>query len=449
MGVFAYVKSIATEFAVLLVSAFCLSFTLANGFKAADGFEGLALVGGGVCVVLLAALYAAARSSRTLVPGSAAIAVATVAALVAAIAAGGGANVFEDASGNVLIVGVAAYLATLLAFVATRFRVGCAAYAVAGCIAIALIEFLFEAYLWAPAVAFPLAAIMLIVVRNYRIGLKGTASKRVSFLATSLMALAAALIAGLVAAAVFFLVVAPLNPPALEPKLLTEYLALEEIPRRGTNAELAVTNPDMTSALTNDSLVPSSEGDDRDKDTSQNQGAQDNPLTGSLQTFGSAIGYNIESATEAFNVITYNVPWYGWILIVLAVAAVLALPWGVKLLLRRRFYEKALQRPVRDYVVCIYERIVRDFERIGIQHTTMVTPYEFALACEREVADFANNPSRTNFMTVTYVFVKAGYASEALTAEELVSVHDFYRSFHKNCRAHLGTLKYLRKFFRL
>ncbi len=451
MSVRDYVKMIAGEFVLLLVAATALGYTVSSAFYASAPFMGSFVVPLAICGVLLAVLYAVSYSKRTLLVGGVALGVVLLVLLVLGIVAAGGANAFADSSDNAFLYVVVVALVALLSFAMTRNRMLAIAYAVIGCFASALVEFMFEEYhLWA-ALVFAFACVAYLIYQNYRLSLKGTVSKKTSFPAAAGTAIGASVLAGLLACGAAFTVLALANPSAAEIKLFTEYRAFEELPRRGTNAELAITDPDRESALVGDDTSDAQQDEDQDdeQDADQEDGNNENPLAASLQNLGSAIGYSIDGTTEMLNLITYNLPWWGWVLFVLAVIAIIALPIAIKLALRRRFYKRALGLSPRGYIETLYQRIVRDMGRMGIKRSPHMTPYEFAEMADRDMKGFSQNEKGVNFSLLTVIFMQASFGTEPLESEDLAAYQSFWNSFIKNCRAFKGTPRDALLFFRL
>ncbi len=444
-----YLVAALPEFALLLAACSALSFTVANGFEASAGLAGgLALVVA-VDAVVLAALYAVAFNRRTLAAGTPLFVVACAAA-VGGMVAVGGTDAFADEPGNAGLVALVAALVAVIGFAASRVRAGCALLAVAGCAACAVTELLFGEFHAVACVVFVGACAALFMYRTYSLGLRGTHTRHASFGAAALTCSLAALMAVGAACGVFFAIVEPLQPPTRDLVLVTEYLALEELPRRGVSQELAVTDPDLSSVVVGDRidyLEPDESQDDEEK-ADEEEGSEEEEQA-SLQVFASAIGYNLDSIQQLFAAVTHESVWWGWVLVALVVCAVVASPFCVKLLLRRRFYRKALALPPRAYVGRVYGRVVRDLGRMGLPHAASATPYEYAVLRSPELESFTANDARANFALLTHVYVKASYGREPLTEGELVAVDAFWRAFFANCRARLGRGRYLRLFFRL
>ncbi len=445
-----YLRMVIGEFILLFVATTALSYVVTSAFYASVPYAGNISVALVVCGVLLAALYAISYNRRSLIIGGIVLAAVLVALLMIGIVSAGGANAFDDSTDNLFLYIVICVVVTLLSFVCTRIRFTTIIFMVLGCLVCALIEFMFEEYHFIAVAVYVFACIAYLVYQNYRRGLKGTVSKRTSFVMSTVASVIAAVLAGLLCFGVVFGILVPLDLPAQDVKLFTEYRAFEELPRRGTNAELSITDPDLQSILINDETQEAEQDQEQDQQLeSDERNGNGSGFAETLQNLGSSIGYNFESTVEMFSLITFNMPWWGWIYVIIAVALIIAIPIVVKLLLRRRFYRRTLEKTSRGYVKTLYERILRDLGRCGIKRSDWATPYEFADAVEHETSHFSVNETNTNFSLLTLIFVKADYGIEPLSVDDVVAYHGFYRSFFKNCRAYVGLRRYIFLFFRL
>ncbi len=445
----AYLAAALPEFALLLAACAALSWTVAGGFEASAALAGSPLPVAAVDAAVLAALYAAAFSRRTLLAGVPLLVLACAAAVGGMVAAGGTAA-FADDPGNLGLVLLVSALVAVVGFAASRARAGCTLLAVAGCAACAVSELLFGEFHAVACAVFVGACAALFMYRTYALGLRGTRTRRASFGAAALTCALAALVAVGAACGVFYGIVEPLQPPARDLTLVTEYRALEELPRRGVSQELAVTDPDLTSVVVGDRIdyLEPDEAQDDVEEADEEEGSAEEQRS-SLQVFASAIGYNLDSIQQLFAAVTHESVWWGWVIVALVATAAVAAPFCAKLLLRRRFYRRALALPPRAYVRRVYGRVVRDLARMGMPRAASATPYEYAVLRAPELAGFAANDARAGFALLTHVYVKASYGCEPLTEGELVAVDAFWRAFFANCRARLGRGKYLRLFFRL
>lgn len=446
MSVRDYLRAAAGEYLIVLLAAAALSWNLSTAlYASAAGSPAAAAV---TCAVVVAALFAAVYDRRTLLWGGMGLGVIALACVAAAVVAGGG-SAFVDEEGNLFLFECAIVAVALAVFLLSRTKVGSIALACGGCVACGLVEYLYQELHFVSACLFVLACAMLVVWRCYRLALRGSVARKASFASAFGLAAGAAVLASGLALGAYFVIVAPLNPPAQEVKLITEYWALEEIPRRGTSEELALTDPDLTTALTNDTQnqVKQDETQDQQRDANQSQGVFQSIGSG-LSNFAAAMGFTPEGVRD-LRLVTNNLPWYGWVLIALLVLLVVFGPIALKKALRRRFYRKAEEAGPREFVIALYQRFTRDFARMGVPAYPSATPWEYALASERTLRTFSENEGNVAFSRVTEAFMRASFSRDDVTDEDVAACRSFYGSLYRNCRRFCGRVRYIWLFFRL
>lgn len=446
-----YLKGVLPEALILLAAATSLGYLFSTAFYATDGVDAAVPLALGACALLLAALYACAYSKRTALVGGVVLAVVLLAAFAITLVAGGGANVLQDYEGNTVLFMAVVVLTCIGCFLLSRRRVLCVLLVAGGIFAYGVIQYL---YLEGHVVAFFVfvaSGAALVMYRTYRLGLVGSVTRRTAFVPVFVFTALVALVAVGLSAGVYYLIVQPLDPAAQEIKLITEYRALEELPRRGVSEELSITNPNMTSTVINGEYSDADQDQDEDRETETDpQGnSVSEAMSSAVESIGSSVGYAADSAQSLFDLITFNQAWYGYLLLILLVAAILAAPVLLKRYLRKRFYQKARALPPAECVETLYLRFMRNFGRMGIQRGKHATPYEFAYQAQRDLAAFAENEEGASFMRVTLAFVRASFGEKEPTQQDLRACCSFYESFYKNSRTYLGTPKYLRLYFRL
>lgn len=445
-----YMKSILPEFILMLIATASLGYLFGTGFYAFEGIdyaEVLALV---TCAVLLVVLYAIAYTKRTAIIGGVVLGVALVLIFVINLVANGMENVFEDDVGNVFLYETVIVLTCIGVFLLSRKRLLCILMVVGGIFAYGVMQYLYQEGHVVAFCLFLFSGAAVIMYRTYRLGLTGTITRRTAFVPTMVFTSIAALAALGISLGVFYFIVQPLDPPAQEIKLITEYKALEELPRRGVNEEMAITDPDMTSTVLNGEYMDSQEDEtDQETETDPTGGSLSNSLQSAMQAIGSSLGQDDDSNNSLLDLITFNVPWYGWILIILLIVAIILAPIFIKRYTRKRFYEKAQALPPSEFVETLYLRFMRDFKRMGVKRGSQTTPYEFAYQTSHKLMGFANNEAYASFTRVSLAFVRCSFGGKEPTVADMNACSKFYESFYKNCRTFVGTPKYVRLYFRL
>jgi len=141
-----------------------------------------------------------------------------------------------------------------------------------------------------------------------------------------------------------------------------------------------------------------------------------------------------------------SAPWVRGALLALAVIAMLALPFGVKLLLRA-WARRSLQREQEPAVRAahIYLAILSRLGAVGIERDETMTPLEFLAANERDIVELTKPAGldENEWITLTDVYEKARYASLDPTEDELEACWRIYDALPACAREALGLRRYL------
>ena len=169
MSLGAYLKSSVWEFALLLVSCWCLGVVIMDGFYVDEWLQFGAAPLLSTAVLLLALYLAAWRHDR--MPVGIVATVVVVAVLVGgSMALSTAGSSYDDVFGNYLWAAVVVVLCTLAGFALTRTLAGAGAWFVVCIFLCSLVQALFET----GRVGFPFAvlvtALAMVVYRNFRIG---------------------------------------------------------------------------------------------------------------------------------------------------------------------------------------------------------------------------------------------------------------------------------------
>lgn len=445
-----YIISVLPEAILLVVVSTSLAYYFSTGFVAGEGISGCVPIALAVCAVLTAVLHAIAWSKRTALVGGVSLAVVLLVAFAIALAVGGGANVLEDTEGNLVLFASCVVLTCIGCFLLSRKVVLCALLVVGGAFACGVMQYLYQEGHAVSFAVFIVSAASLLMCRVYRAGLVGSLTRRTAFAPTAGFALFTALVAVGLSALVFFVVIAPLDSPALEVKLITEYKALEELPRRGTSETLSITDPDLTSTVLNGEFTDAQEDDtERETETDSQGTSVAESVQEARQSIGSSLGYAADGAVSLFDLITFNQKWYGFVLLIVLAVLVLVAPWVIKHVTRKRFLDNALLLPPRECVKTLYERFMRNFSRLGVGRAQSATPFEFAVNTQRELAIFSLDATDGGFMRVTSAFARASFGDKEPTSADIAACRNFYGSFFSNARKYAGVPKYIRLYFRL
>lgn len=444
-----YARNIIGEMVLSCLVAASLSYILLDGFNVAAWvqFGAVPFAVAALCVI---ALYALSYSKRTVRWGVPLYVVALVVlwGVCAVLTPGGG--LFVDDGNNLLIPFMCVTLTASCVYVLGRWRLGTALLLLAGVFLLAAIQFFYEGFWVAWDATFLCSATALIVLRNYRASVeRATSAEGVSFAAGFVVSVVAALVVAALGAGIWYGVIAPMKPGAVEVKLITKHKALETKLVRGTSAEYQLPDTSLTSDQTNDDERTT---DDLkiDQENGRPQGANAKAdETETSESAGTSLGVDLDSLDEQFNVLDW-VHYFRYALVV-ALCAVIAV-FLAYFLGRRWWRARRLARiqalPPSEQVVALYRFLMSRFARLGMGIAVGQTALEYARANEATMERFETAEGVT-FGELTRVYVGVAYGTGGATQEEANRFAAFYQGFWVAARKHLGTIRYLVKSIRL
>ena len=442
-----YLAAALGDFVLVALAAISLSFTVLDGFYVDPSlqYSPLPVLAAIVCLL---ALFAASSSKRFLLPGGIAYAVALfiVWGVCAALTPGGA--IFIDNETNYLIFSMVVTLVPTGCFLLTRTRVGTALLFVIGAFLIGLIQLFYERFelLW--TILFVIAALALIVYKHYERSLRiARGVEKVSFLpgfATAAAATAAAVGLGVL---VWFAIIAPLNPSAIDIKLITEYRALETVQVRGISDVYQTPNLEMTSDETNEDMRTT---DDIKEDLSGTPW----PATGEseeepeeTESDNAMLGIDLDSFLDAFDFQSNPQNWPLLIIVIVVIAAIV-----LYFVLRRVWREKRLAQfkelgPDKEFEQ-VFLFLMERFRRIGVTVPPGQTLREFGVSSTAAMRLY-NEESGVSFQKLANAYADLAYGKRSVGEAGVLSIESYYRGFWKACRKQLGNLSYFFKSFRL
>ena len=439
-----YLREHAAEMVLFAIMAAALSATMAECFfidSASPATVGLLL---GCVVVLTCACYAAASSRKAVLIGIPAIVGAVVVAYIV-LSFATPVQLFEDSYSNPVFMFHVAVLITLLLFLCTRRTPLFIAAFIIGAFLCSAVQFLYSQNHVLEAVAYLAAGAAIVMLRRGIAGDGAVLSGVAKRLGAPLAALAVALVALGAACLVFFLVIAPLNPPARELKLITERYALEEVHVSG-----------LTDILhTPDKNQDSRNRDDETKKTNQTDGSTDDAQgqgspepNGDDQSLGGGMSALGDVLSRALKYLQDN-----WIAVVLVFLLVLVVAYVLCVLLRRWLRKRALGRlgalgPAGE-AAGIYRYVCRGYELCGVYSRGSATPSELAANNQAATTAFENGAMPVDFRELTCTFERVVYGGQVPQEAELEQLRGYYRGFPACALRHAGRFKYIRLFFKL
>ncbi|MGN0968763.1 MAG: DUF4129 domain-containing protein [Oscillospiraceae bacterium] len=435
-----YLKNSITDFVLCTCITLALVSAICSGFVLTDKLSGSVIAVLALSAVLTFVLVLLSRSRKTALLGVAAAFVLVVIGLVYINMT----HPFTDETANsTFIFALVQVITAILVWLLTRSRPGTAALFLIGTVLCAGAHFLqFPIPVWslflflvAVSVSF-LWRVCIVSVQKADI----VSGSRKSFFLQSCIA---AVIALLLAGGVFFGIVRPLDPPALELRLVTELRSMELMQILGVSSTEIILDPDMTADVPPEETELGSESGQKESDALD---GQDQERSNEMPDFND-VKENISSALQqAASAVRYDSfePTWLWLLLLipLAVAGAYVLRYFLKKRWRSRI--RALSR--RDAVVNYYRFFLSRLGRIGLKKRPDCTLREFAGSIKVQTQPFEANG--ISFEKLTTVYEKVFYGRCSVSEEEYRSFEAFYDSFFRCLRRETGTVKYYLTAFR-
>ena len=442
-----YLKMCIWDYLLVCVAGVSLTYVVLDSFYINPSLQ-YSVLPGVIAVALVTALFLVAFNRRTARIGGVLVGLACVGGIMVAAAFSPSAFM-TDTEETYFYFAIVCVLVPLLSFALSRAHAGSVVLFGAGSFICAWMQFFYEFYELTWTLLFVISSLMLVIYKNYQLNARAATSvRKLSFTAGFLVALGAVIASVGVACLVWVCIISPLNPGALEIKLIQEYRALEEVPVVGTSSELMMPNMDLTSddlseqERTTDDLVEDEEG--------RQMPARAVPLQSTQEEqSGSFMGIDIDAITEIFDPKTYDEQTYPWFLLALLIIPIALIAYFVG---RRVYRTVRLNRirklPLNQQVEQLYLFIVKLFSRIGFAVPEGATLLEFARNNESSM-EYFQKEAGVSFVAITEVYVACTYGQKEATQAQVDKFVLFYKSFWKAARKMLGNMKYLVKSFRL
>lgn len=130
------------------------------------------------------------------------------------------------------------------------------------------------------------------------------------------------------------------------------------------------------------------------------------------------------------------------LVIILAASAV-----PMRMLLRKRWYQKVLTGSREQGVTLLYTYFLKRLGRLGLKRPQDMTLSEFAQDAREALTEFAVYDA--DFMRLTGIYQKVIYGGQQVSEKEFELFQDFYTEFLKNLKREMGSMKYLFAYFML
>ena len=442
-----YLKSIAWDFVLVAVASVALCYTLLNGFNVDPALQ-YGPIPGIVSAVCLLALFFVGSSKGTVLVGGVVYGIVVVVSWLAGAALSPADALTVDVETNYLIFAMVLTATPTACYLLSRNRAACAVLFVASAFLIGLIQLFYGRFEIVWTVLLVVSTLALMVYKNYQLALKEAMSvEKVAFLPGFAVAAGSALLAVGLGALIWVAIIAPLNPGALEIKLITEYRSLETVQVRGTSADYQIPNLDMTSDETNSDFRTT---DDAKEDAAgeriaANGAASSNPDNG--QSDGAFMGLDLDALQDSFDMQSNPQNWPLLLILILPLLLivgyfVLRRSWRV-----RRLNVMRTLGPDGEFEQ-LYLFLMSRFERIGVKVPDGQTMSEFAVSSKAAMYHF-EEVSGVEFKGLADSYSTLVYGIRPVTEGDVADLEAFYLGFWKGARRQLGNLRYFFSSLRL
>ncbi|MCD8199685.1 MAG: DUF4129 domain-containing protein [Coriobacteriaceae bacterium] len=465
-----YMKGRIGEFLLVWLATSATAEVALNGFYldemlATVGWAGRAAIVALICLILVFVLYAGTWRRSRLVAGIIAYLACCAVLIVVCLLLSTGENPYLDVEGNYFYFSLVVALAPALCFMLTRTLPGSAVWFVFSAFICAIMQALYESGELVASIVAVLAGLALIVHKNFGLGLE-RADVALASNPRRNFAVAAASCAAVVAAAlaIWFAVIAPLNPDVLDIKLVTDYRRLPVEEYKGTSEQQPELNFDYTSQNLVDGFPYTTDEPKEDENsdvevevTSELEQQLRNEIVGEQGGNSDATGggtrevIDQNSLEQQWDAVSYSwqFPWVVVliILITLVILAILAYFIGRRLLRRRRL-DRLLAQDAASGIEGMYLYLLSRLGRLGFKVQPGSTLLEFASRSEARM-DAITEETQVSFAALTEVYTSCAYGHYEPTEDDTVAFTAFYLRFWKAARAYLGTIRYFFRSFRL
>lgn len=454
-----FAKSSALDFLMTLVLALALGYAVLSGFESTlvmrTNIGLMALVIGGLLLIL----YAGGWSRGARVVSIVGVIVYAVAAMAVALfltapeALPFADGTVNDVEGNHVIFVIVLTVVGLLVYLLSRSRAGALVLAFLAVFTCGVVQYLFPEWIseeggFIVFVTCLVVSIMLVIYRRYVIGVTKTDHHaRLAFAQVFALGLGVCAITAGIAAALFALVIMPLNlqTPVLKP--FEHRIIPPIVDYTGAYDEYLVENPDVFTSLLNE----------KEDATSQNASGGSVPDEEQTETNSSPLMQFLQSMTifseddwtESFDPVSYDRLQVGIpIALVLVIVALLVL---VILRIRRRDVrlKRLREKPYAERVVFLYGFLLSRLKRLKLGKPETSTPLEFAFDSRKKLVPFTRKTGKVDLVEVTLIYQRAVYGSEEISAEDYAKVERYYRAFFNNAHRYMGTPRWLVQFWRI
>lgn len=258
---------------------------------------------------------------------------------------------------------------------------------------------------------------------------------RLSFFNMAVQNIAVTAVVTAAACGVYFGIIRPMHPPEAELKLITEEMSWDIVEKIGISTNMETENFDLFSNNLNDTLHKTNQKDDEQSDSSKEQSDSEDATSKNDD-----MQKKSQNRQSAFS-ISYDNDKSRILFVLLLVLAVLASPFAVKYMLRKRRREKIENMSPSDGAAYLYKYFLSKFPIVHIAKGKNVTVLEYARDNARELKHF-DTENGVTFAEISETYNRMIYGKIAPTQQEYSRFKEFYDSFCPNVKKRIGKFRY-------
>ncbi len=391
------------ELLLLLLAAFPMALTFAQGFYIPDGTADSVPLAVLVCGVTLG--YCCLGGWRWSARAASAVGLVLIAAAFFLWMRGQGISV-EDYEGSptaVYLYWIGVPVLSVAAFLLSRTRLGMGALFLLGSCLYAVNDFLgFEVRVWWLMV-FLAAVPALYLLRSCRLQRADSGAVQMAYGRFAAHSAATAVLALVLACATFFAIVRPLDPPTADVKLLTRYLSYDVLERVGIARQYPIPE-DLLPEEPEQSPVPSQQPEEDPRETQTPATVTPPPDNGN-----SGLDDREELSSVSYDPKATPYLLAGLVCLALVLAAVPCLRrWR-----RRQVMARLRRGDGREQMIALYRFYLKRFQRLGFPRRPSQTAEEYASAHGAQLGAYTEGGMGLKELTEHYVAARYGRAQPA------------------------------------
>ena len=389
-----------------------------------------------ICAVLTVILFLAGFNKKTTVAGIGTGVALTLAALFYVRSSG---SLAEEAhiDQNPALFWMVVIGTTAVCYLLSRWRIGTVLLLVIGVIMTAAFSFLDYPVHFIGFLMFIAGTIVIFLYRVYSLSLLSAYTGNVRFHRFGAQSAALALAVMILAGGIYQGIIVPMNPPTQELKLITVLQSFDLLEKLGVSKKTEMPWDENQTQQENEEEETSNEQTQEDETSPQEE--MDEDLKGDID--------RETEKTDAMG-IRYDqskLPLY--ILMAVLLAALLASPFVIKRLLRKRWENKVKAAGPTEGSLMLFDYLMRKLRYGGFTKPDAVTLESYMYGQRKALQVYATEEASIPDLARDYQRVIYGY--RALDEQEFSRFWSVYKAFRKNLKKRIGFVPYALRFFTL